>query len=507
MSLYCKKLCFVLAICLMVPSAIAETKTETDYLAILMEGKKIGYAEYTRIVEDGKVTTHQQMAMMLGRGGQTVKIESSETHIETSDGKPLGFEMRQTMSGIEQKRIGVIADGKVTVAVETAGQPQSIAIDWPKGALLNEGMRLVQEQQGLKEGTAYEVDIFRPDMMMALKSQVAVGKKEVVDLLGRVVELTEVKVTMQIPGQPITVTSYVNDDLKAVKTLVPMLGMVLEMVQCDKAFALREDDVVDFLDRLSVKSPSELTDIAGKASIEYQLSPTGSETLIFPTTSSQAVHQDGDRIVVTVKPYVPENDPPLPYNGDNAEVLAALKPTEYLQSDNAKVKELADAAVGATTETLKAARQIESFVKGYIVTKDLSVGYATAAEVAQSRQGDCSEHAVLTAAMCRAAGIPARVVCGVVYAEAFIGQKSVFGGHMWTEVFVDGGWVGLDATRAPKGFGPGHIAMAVGDGNPSDFFSLVNTLGCFKIDKITVIPKKETTVTKGQADADKLQEP
>lgn len=91
--------------------------------------------------------------------------------------------------------------------------------------------------------------------------------------------------------------------------------------------------------------------------------------------------------------------------------------------------------------------------------------------------------------MCRAAGIPARVVCGIVYVDTFIGQKSVFGGHMWTEVFVDGTWVGLDATRAPNGFGPGHIALAVGDGNPSDFFSLVNTLGCFKIEKITAYAK------------------
>lgn len=467
----------------------AETTTETEYMAILLEGKKIGHAEYTRTVEGATITTREHLTMTLGRSGQTVKIETTETHLETLDGKPLGFEVLQDMSGIVQKRTGKVADGKVSVIVDAMGQQQEVTADWPKGALLNQGLRLLQKEKGLSEGLAYEAAIFRPDMMSAITAQVAVGKPATVDLFGRVVELTEVRVTMQVPDQPITVTSYVDEELTAHKTLVPMMGMTLEMVQCDKAFALRDDDVVDFLDRLSVKSPVELTDLSGKASIRYELTATCNGELTIPTTPSQTVQRENGRVIVTVAPSVPKTDTPRPYDGEHPEALAALKPTDYLQSHDEKVQELAKAAVGETTETLKAARQIESFVKGYITTKDLSVGYASAAEVARSRQGDCSEHAVLVAAMCRAAGIPARVVCGIVYVDTFIGQKSVFGGHMWTEVFVDGTWVGLDATRAPNGFGPGHIALAVGDGNPSDFFSLVNTLGCFKIEKITAYAK------------------
>jgi hypothetical protein len=468
---------------------MAETKTETDYLAILLEGKKIGHAVHTRVIDGAKVNTKEYLTMTLGRGGQAVKIESTETHFETLDGKPLGFEMSLNMSGIEQKRTGVISDGKVIVVIEAMGDREEKTVDWPKGALLNQGMRLLQEQRGLKEGDTYEADIFRPDMLTAIKTQVAVGKKTTVDLFGRVVDLTEVRVAMQVPGQPITVTSYLDTKMNALKTLVPMMGMTMEMIECDKTFALREDDVVDFLDRLSIKSPSELTDIAGKASIQYELTPTCEGGLILPTTSNQTVKKENNRIVVTVQPYAPKAEATLPYAGENAEALAALKPSDYLQSEDEKIKELVALAVGTTTDALKAARQIESFVNGYIKTKDLSVGYAAAAEVARSRQGDCSEHAVLTAAMCRAAGIPARVVCGIVYVDSFIGQKSVFGGHMWTEVFIEDGWVGLDATRAPNGFGPGHISLAVGDGNPSDFFSLVNTLGCFKIEKITATAK------------------
>ena len=46
--------------------------------------------------------------------------------------------------------------------------------------------------------------------------------------------------------------------------------------------------------------------------------------------------------------------------------------------------------------------------------------------------------------------------------------------------------VGLDATRAPKDFDAGHIALAIGNGEPADFLDLAATLGRFKIDKVTI---------------------
>ena len=62
---------------------------------------------------------------------------------------------------------------------------------------------------------------------------------------------------------------------------------------------------------------------------------------------------------------------------------------------------------------------------------------------------------------------------------------------MWVEAYIKDKWIGLDATsinqnNASFEFGPGHIALACGDGSPADFFNLVNTLGCFTIENATV---------------------
>ena len=159
-----------------------------------------------------------------------------------------------------------------------------------------------------------------------------------------------------------------------------------------------------------------------------------------------------------------------------------------LQSNDEQIIKLARQAIGNTKDAAEAARKIEAFVAGYIGNLNLSVGYASAVEVANSRQGDCTEFAVLTAALCRAVGIPAQVVAGIAYVDDFAGLRG-FGGHAWTQAYIGDKWIGLDAAFKGSGRGgydAGHIALATGNGEPIDFFNLATTLGRFKIENVTV---------------------
>jgi hypothetical protein len=93
--------------------------------------------------------------------------------------------------------------------------------------------------------------------------------------------------------------------------------------------------------------------------------------------------------------------------------------------------------------------------------------FATATEAAKSREGDCSEFAVLLAAMLRANKIPARIAVGLVYLE----HSQAIGFHMWTEAYLGGRWIPLDATLADGGIGPDHLkigdtALAEGINDP-----------------------------------------
>src|SRR5207245_9123611 len=99
--------------------------------------------------------------------------------------------------------------------------------------------------------------------------------------------------------------------------------------------------------------------------------------------------------------------------------------------------------------------------------------------------GDCTEHAVRLAAMCRARGIPSRVAVGLVY----VPNLSSFGGHMWTEVYVKGTWIPLDATLGKGSVAADHIKFAdstfsdEGESAPlTSFLPMVSVLGKLKIE-------------------------
>jgi len=490
---YLAALCLVWAIC-----APAFAEKETEYMAVFMDGKKVGHGIHIRTVEGGKVTTSDDVSLTISRIGIPVTIQMTETSIETTDGKPLGFESVQQLGAMTMKIAGTVnSGGVVDLMTSSLGTQDKSTMQWPAGAVMAEGLRLLTLKQGLKAGTEYTVDIFSPGVMQAVSTKVVVGPRKEVDLLGRVVKLTEMTTILNMPGTgQITSTSYVDDDLETLKSTLPIAGMQVEMISCPKEFALGQNDVVELIDKMFVKSPEGIDNVGSASSILYTLDPGKVADLVLPSTDNQkATRLPDGRIALLVKPATVRKGGTFPYKGDDPALLEATKPTRFLQSEHKEIVALARKAVGGTKDATEAARRIESFVAQYITNKSLSVGYASAAEVVESRQGDCSEFAVLTAALCRAVGIPAQVVVGVAYVKDFGGIEG-FGGHAWTQAYVGGDergqggkWIGLDAAFQSSGRGgydAGHIALAVGSGEPADFFNMASALGQFTIEKIDI---------------------
>ncbi|MFA5422881.1 MAG: transglutaminase-like domain-containing protein [Phycisphaerae bacterium] len=466
---------------------------EEQYYAVFIDGQRAGYAVHNRGVNGNEVRTSDRVMMTINRMGVPITIATNETCIETAKGEPIGFEAMQDMSMWRTTMTGrVAADGNVSIVSTTGQYEQTKNFQWPAGAVMAEGMLLIQKEKGLAEGTEYSLKMFSPSLMQAAETKIRVGPKRDVDLLGKMVTLTEVESVVNMFTGAVKSVSYVDDEFNTLKTQTAMMGIKLEMVACDKGFAIQETEPTELLGKTFIKSPKPMKNIKAAKSARYKIRPTGSATdFKIPSDDNQKVKvmQDGSVLVIVSPAFMPGRTQ-LGYRGRDKEVLDALKSNRYVQSDDEKIKELAKQAIGDTRNAAEAVRKIEAFVGNYIEQKDLSVGYASAAEVAQSKQGDCTEFAVLTAAMCRAAGIPARVVVGVAYVDEFMGNKDVFGGHAWTEVFIGNRWVGLDSAFRGSGRGgydAGHIALASGSGELEDYFGLLFNLGQFEIEDVKVL--------------------
>ncbi|MEO0075502.1 MAG: transglutaminase-like domain-containing protein, partial [candidate division WOR-3 bacterium] len=70
--------------------------------------------------------------------------------------------------------------------------------------------------------------------------------------------------------------------------------------------------------------------------------------------------------------------------------------------------------------------------------------------------GDCNEHAILYAALCRAIGIPCQICVGLVYVDNF------FYYHAWNKVYLDK-WISVDATFNQFPADATHIKFAEGE--------------------------------------------
>jgi len=469
---------------------------DVEYYAVFVDGTKVGHAIHSRVVAGERVTTTDTVNMTLNRMGKTVLMKTKETCVETVKGEPISFDTEQDMGMVTMKTEGIVGkDGTVRTRTTGIGAVQEGTIVWPKGAVMAEGLRLIELEKKLNEGTSYDVNVFSPGIMAAVNTRVKVGAKQDVDLLGRIVPLTKVETVMSMPGTgEIASTGYVDGQLRALKSIMPMAGMNVEMLACEKEFAMSNNQPAEIIDKMFLASPEPLENVGSAKSITYYLKPTAQTTnLKIPSSDNQQVQklEDGT-VIVKVEPVSMPAGGTLPYKGTDANIAEMIKPGRFVQSDDANIIALAKQAVGDAKDSAEAARKIEEFVAKYVKNISLSVGYASAAEVAVSRRGDCTEFAVLCAAMCRAAGIPAKVTVGVAYVNDFEG-KSGFGGHAWTEAYIGDKWVGLDSAfkaGALGKFDAGHIALASGNGEPANFFNMATTLGKFKIEKITVEPEK-----------------
>jgi transglutaminase-like putative cysteine protease len=128
----------------------------------------------------------------------------------------------------------------------------------------------------------------------------------------------------------------------------------------------------------------------------------------------------------------------------------------FINCNDTRVKAHARAAVGDEADPWAKALRIERWVHDHMTTTN-DEALATADHVARTLQGDCTEYAMLTAAMCRAEGVPARTAIGLIYAEVQGGPAMAF--HMWTEVWVRGQWVPLDATLGRGYVGATHLKI------------------------------------------------
>jgi hypothetical protein len=131
------------------------------------------------------------------------------------------------------------------------------------------------------------------------------------------------------------------------------------------------------------------------------------------------------------------------YNESSELYMKYTQPEELIESNHAKIIEKAQEITRRVDDPYVKARLIYDFVVSYL-HYEIQEEERGALWALENRVGDCSEYSYLFAALCRAAGIPARIQAGFAFHSA---DQFLKDGHMWAEYYLENyGWVPVDAT-------------------------------------------------------------
>ena len=482
-------------------TASADTETaepDESWEVIYFGDVRVGYARYTSrpVTEDRRTILHTetQMHLVIKRFGQELTMDHDLSTRETDDGELLSFvfELRNPPAGVTRTE-GTMQrdlDGKPKLVLEmtVGGRKTKSTLPWDPEAKSPAYQDRLLSEKPLKPGASHTFKTFLPELTSFSTVKMVADDYGPVKLLdGQQRQALKVRITESVMPT-VTTRAYLDADGEVLKTERDLLGMTMTTYSVPKDVALEAiaGAELDFAVSTLVKV-SRIRDAHQSKKIVYQITIPGDDPgrHIVSGPTQQVVRTSADSAQVTVTAL------PIPRFARLRKTAPEfLADTRYLQHSDARVREHARHAAGNETDPGRIAVQMERYVYEHLAKKNFSTALASAAEVAEKLEGDCTEHAVLLAAMLRAAKIPSRIAVGVVYVD----RLESFGGHMWTEAFIGDQWIPLDATLGLGGIGAGHIKLgesSFADDDTSPFLTflpLMDVLGKIQIEVVS--PKK-----------------
>jgi hypothetical protein len=449
------------------PGKLIEETWEAAYL----EGAKVGHAHTTvRAVERGDRTVLravQELDLTIQRYKATAHLRVEVGDDETPEGKVLAVVLRQ-QGGDQQVLVTGVVEGKQLHLKSSDGKLDT-CIPWNDQVVGLYRQEQIYQEHKVKPGGSFTYQSYEPTITSVVTVRVAVKDEEEVEVLGKKRKLLHVEAVpdkVRGPQGPIPLpglTTWLDEGRHPVRNemdLQPLGKIILYRTSREVALAAGNGRVTKGPD-VGLKSMIRLNRAIPRAAetreVVYRITVKGDDE---PATTFA---RDERQTVRNVEGNTFELDVHAvrgPERKENPGTVKDeyLKSCLYINSDDAKVRDDARQAVGNEKDPWRKAQRIERWVYQNVEVDD-SAAFATADKVAATLRGDCRHKAILAAAMCRAAGVPSRTAVGLIYANVRP-RGPVMAFHMWTEVWVDGQWLGIDGTLGRGSVGADHLKIA-----------------------------------------------
>jgi hypothetical protein len=449
-----------------VPTPMQPSITTGDtWMNITQGGRKIGYARRTHTPAGAGSRFSENIFMRINTMG-IIQPLTVRTDAELKPDRTLSefhFDLASNLFRFTAR--GEITGKKLTIHVGTPGEEKERVVDLAETPYLSGGTLESLGAFELKPGEGTTLPVFDPASLAQRPVRITFIGEEPLTIMGKSRQARKLSVDFAGVKQ----FAWVDPDGSVLRE-EGILGIALETVTREEALAgFTEAGSADLTEIAAVASSKPIAEPAGLKSLKVRLDglPGGS----FLLDGGRQEYRNG---ILTIRHESLARTQSRPGIGAG-DFAAFLASTPFVQADHPKIRQkLTEIIAPGDPEEVKADRLVGWVHRNLRKRPVLSV--PNAVETLENGIGDCNEHAVLLAALARAAGVPADIEAGVVY------LRGRFFYHAWNLLYLRGrgGWVTADAVLGQMPADVTHIRFVRGEADRQ--VDLVGLIGRLKID-------------------------
>jgi len=441
----------------LIPGLKLEDMLGTAWYGIYTGEDKIGYAAISAEMEDYdgkpaltcKTKIHVVMTLM-GRG-QTLDIV--ETQVYDLDGKLLACE---TSMGPMGNFRGEVVGEQMRLTVSLGGGKTERVIPAPDVTLAEmlADVALVLRNPEIGESTRGR--FFDPSFGRIVNTTSTVTGKRRAMYMGVETDIIELNTSLIELGMTAPAVMTATGDL--LQLAIPMGTMTMELRKETEELAKNQEfKTFEALDISTVAVSGRMPNTLTANRLRLKVTLDDPETFPMLNDNRQRYLHIKDNVyeLQLRRDIRPDVSVVIPVKQEDIEEFT--RSTDIYQSDHPDIIAKAQAIVGGERDALAAVEKINDWVFQNVRKKG-SAAFSNALETLGDMEGDCTEHTALFVGLCRAVGIPARGIVGVIYSPDLNG----FGGHAWAEVHL-GRWIAVDPSWGGLPGNPARIKLTDSD--------------------------------------------
>ncbi|MDR0610522.1 MAG: transglutaminase family protein [Planctomycetaceae bacterium] len=450
---------------------------------LTIEGKPVGFQRTALSFEDinGQPVKRleRQSRLSVLRYGNSFDVALNVNSVSRIEGSFLSASVQLNGGGEPIETTYQTENDQLTIANSST----QTTLSWKQNIPGPETLLCELLNTPMKSGEIRQITFFEPAMHSLVEATLTARQPEQVNINGVMKNLLRIEVQnrlelLQAGIQTVAETLWTDSGGHIIRRELPLEGQTLLAVRVprEKALEFQVEKPSVELGNLgviplnsSISQPHRATKIEFIVKTQKELT-----TNQFPQTPFQSVEQiDKKSAKITVLSAVNHNhnhnmninNPALEqFKQDKVEAKSEdLMSNQLINLNDPQLIKLADRVDSESLTPYQTALALEQLVHNTIRKTSFSIALASSSDVLKSQSGDCTEFAVLFAALCRVKKIPARITLGLVYTPfSPLNNESEQAGmvfHLWNEVLIDGVWQPFDAVLALGGADAARIKI------------------------------------------------